>query len=145
MDGTAPAPSPQTSATRARGLDAFFGITTRRSRVTTECIGGATTFVTAAYLTIVIPSILATAGMDRAAATTATIVMFVIGTVGMALYARLPLVVGPGIGGAALVATTLEAYRGRLGSASASGRACRFFCSRCSGCALLSYESCRRR
>src|ERR1044072_6361170 len=96
MDSIAPAPpSPAAAATASSGvLDSFFGITARRSRITTECIGGATTFVTAAYLTIVIPSILATAGMERAAAPTATIVMFVIATIGMALYGRLPLVLG---------------------------------------------------
>ncbi len=114
MNVIAPAPPQPASATRApaRGIDAFFGITERRTTVATECIGGATTFVTAAYLTMVIPGILATAGIDRAAATTATIVMFVLGTLGMALYARLPLVVGPGIGGAAMVATTLALTEG---------------------------------
>jgi AGZA family xanthine/uracil permease-like MFS transporter len=75
-------------------------------------VGGATSFVTAAYLTVVIPNLLATADMNRPAATTAVIVMFVMGTLGMALYANLPLVVGPGIGGSALVATTLAVTAG---------------------------------
>jgi AGZA family xanthine/uracil permease-like MFS transporter len=93
-------------------LDRYFRIAERGSTVAIEIVGGATTFVTAAYLTIVIPGILAGAGIDRAAATTAVTLMFVIGTLGMAFYAKLPIVVGPGIGGSALVATTLALTEG---------------------------------
>ena len=78
----------------------------------TEVAAGATTFLAAAYLVVVIPSTLASGGVDLAAATTATILMFVFGTWGMALYARLPFVVGPGIGGAAIIASTLVATEG---------------------------------
>jgi AGZA family xanthine/uracil permease-like MFS transporter len=95
-----------------RFVDRYFRITERRTTVTTEVIGGATTFVTAAYLMVVIPGLLATAGIDRGAATTAVILMFVLGTLGMAFYAKLPIVVGPGIGGSALVATTLVLTEG---------------------------------
>lgn len=95
-----------------RRLDRLFGLTERRTTVRTEVIAGATTFVAAAYLTVVIPNTLASGGVDLPAATTATILMFVIGTLAMAFYARLPFVVGPGIGGAALVATTLALTEG---------------------------------
>jgi AGZA family xanthine/uracil permease-like MFS transporter len=78
----------------------------------TEFIAGATTFMTAAYLIILIPTILASGGMDRGAVTTATTIMFVIATLGMALYAKLPFVAGPGIGSAAMVATTLALGEG---------------------------------
>jgi AGZA family xanthine/uracil permease-like MFS transporter len=90
----------------------LFDLSGRKTTVRTEMIAGATTFVTAAYLAVVIPSILATGGIDRAAVTTTTIAMFGFGTLAMALYARLPLVVGPGIGGSALVATTLVLTEG---------------------------------
>ncbi len=77
-----------------------------------EVFAGTTTFMAAAYLAIVIPGILTSGGMDLAAVTTSTIVMFFAGTLGMALYANLPFVVGPGIGGAAIVATTLAVTEG---------------------------------
>jgi AGZA family xanthine/uracil permease-like MFS transporter len=91
----------------ATSLDRFFSITERRSSVGREVVAGATTFVAAAYLTVVIPGILASGGIDRAAVTTSCIALFIVGTLGMAFYAKLPLVVGPGVGGAALIATTL--------------------------------------
>src|SRR3954468_16371625 len=75
-------------------LDQYFSLTDRRTTIPTEIVAGATTFVAAAYLTVVIPNILASGHMDRAAVTTSTIMMFVAGTLGMALYARLPFVVG---------------------------------------------------
>src|ERR1700681_4707806 len=87
-------------------LDRWFKLKTRGTTVRTEAFAGTTTFMAAAYLVVVIPGILASGGMDLAAVTTATIVMFFVGTLGMALYANLPFVVGPGIGGAAIVATT---------------------------------------
>jgi adenine/guanine/hypoxanthine permease len=93
-------------------LDRVFGLTERKTSIRTEVIAGATTFVTAAYLAVVIPSTLASAGVDRAAATTGTIIVFVLSTLAMAFYARLPFVVGPGLGGAAMVATTLALTEG---------------------------------
>ncbi len=88
-------------------LQRWFGLKVRGTSVRIEAFAGATTFMAAAYLVVVIPGILAGGGMDLAAVTTATIVMFFFGTLGMALYANLPFVVGPGLGGAAIVATTL--------------------------------------
>jgi AGZA family xanthine/uracil permease-like MFS transporter len=93
-------------------LERWFKLKTRGTTVRTEAFAGTTTFMAAAYLVVVIPGILASGGMDLAAVTTATIVMFFVGTLGMALYANLPFVVGPGIGGAAIVATTLAVTEG---------------------------------
>jgi AGZA family xanthine/uracil permease-like MFS transporter len=93
-------------------LDRVFDLTRRGTNPRTEVIAGLTTFMTAAYLVIVIPNILASGGMDIAAVTTATIIMFAIGTLAMAFYARLPFVVGPGIGGSVIVATTLALTEG---------------------------------
>ncbi|PWU03196.1 MAG: permease [Terriglobia bacterium] len=90
-------------------LDSLFDLKQRRTTLRTELTAGATTFVAAAYLVVVIPNTLAGGGVDLAAATTATILMFALGTLGMACYARLPFVVGPGIGGAAIIASTLAA------------------------------------
>jgi AGZA family xanthine/uracil permease-like MFS transporter len=93
-------------------LERLFGLKTRGTTVRIEAFAGATTFMAAAYLAVVIPGILASGGMDLATVTTATIVMFFAGTLGMALYANLPFVVGPGLGGAAIVATTLAVTEG---------------------------------
>ena len=93
-------------------LERWFGLKVRGTSVRIEAFAGATTFMAAAYLVVVIPGILAGGGMDLAAVTTATIVMFFVGTLGMALYANLPFVVGPGLGGAAIVATTLAVTEG---------------------------------
>lgn len=95
-----------------KGLRKFFGIEQRGSTVRRELLAGATTFVTAAYLAVVIPNILSSGGVNSGAATTATILIFVASTLFMACYARLPFVVGPGLGGAALVATTLATAEG---------------------------------
>ena len=73
----------------------------------TETIAGVTSFLAAAYLLVVIPSLLATGGMERGAATTATIIVFVLFTTLMGLYANLPFLVGPGIGGSVIIGVTL--------------------------------------
>src|SRR5471032_854911 len=88
-------------------LDRLFRLSERRTSPRTEIIAGATTFLAAAYLLVVIPSILASGGMDRGAVTTTTIMVFVAATLFMAFYANLPFIVGPGIGGSVIVATTL--------------------------------------
>ena len=104
----------KTEAKRGRDnvLERVFGISARGSTVRLEVFAGATTFLTAAYLAVVIPNNLSTGGMDRAAVTTATLAFFGLGTLGMAFYAKLPFVVGPGIGGSVLVATTLALSEG---------------------------------
>ena len=76
-----------------------------------------------------IPSLLATGGMERGAATTATIIVFVLFTTLM--YANLPFLVGPGIGGSVIIGVTLattEHVGWQTGQASPAYRAC---CSSC--------------
>ena len=93
-------------------IERLFRLTERGATPRVEFLAGLTSFVTAAYLVVVIPNTLATAHMDIAAVTTTTIAIFVCSTLAMALYARLPFVVGPGLGGAALVASTLALTEG---------------------------------
>src|SRR6266852_4747359 len=93
-------------------LDRRFRLSERGTTPRTEIIAGATTFLAAAYLLVVIPSILASGGLDRAAVTTTTIMVFVAATLFMAFYANLPFIVGPGIGGSVIVATTLVLSEG---------------------------------
>jgi AGZA family xanthine/uracil permease-like MFS transporter len=84
---------------------------------------GITGFLAAAYLLVVIPGLLAVGGMDKGAATTGTILVFVAGTLLMAFYANLPFIVGPGIGGSVLVGVTLAGSEG-IGWQTGLGIAC---------------------
>ncbi|MEB2610971.1 NCS2 family permease [Burkholderia cenocepacia] len=93
--------------TPANWLERRFALAARGTSVRTETIAGVTSFLAAAYLLVVIPSLLATGGMERGAATTATIVVFVLFTTLMGLYANLPFLVGPGIGGSVIIGVTL--------------------------------------
>ena len=70
---TMPARAPAT-------LERRFALAARGTSVRTETIAGVTSFLAAAYLLVVIPSLLATGGMERGAATTATIIVFVLFT-----------------------------------------------------------------
>ncbi|WP_431824249.1 NCS2 family permease [Burkholderia sp. F1] len=88
-------------------LERRFALAARGGSVRTEAIAGVTSFLAAAYLLVVIPSLLATGGMERGAATTATIVVFVLFTLLMGFYANLPFLVGPGIGGSVIIGVTL--------------------------------------
>lgn len=88
-------------------LDRRFAISARGSTVGREVAAGLTTFLAAAYLIAVIPSLLASGGMERGAATTAVLLLLAAGSIAMGLYGNLPFIVGPGIGGSALLGATL--------------------------------------
>jgi AGZA family xanthine/uracil permease-like MFS transporter len=90
-------------------LDRRFALSARNTSVRIETLAGITSFLAAAYLLVVIPSLLATGGMDRGAATTSTIIVFVLSTSFMGLYTNLPFIVGPGIGGSVILGVTLAA------------------------------------
>lgn len=90
-------------------LDRRFALSARNTSVRVETLAGITSFLAAAYLLVVIPSLLATGGMDRGAATTSTIIVFVLSTIFMGLYTNLPFIVGPGIGGSVILGVTLAA------------------------------------
>src|SRR3954453_15567902 len=65
-----------------------------------DAIGGVTTFFTMAYIVVVNPAILSTAGtgMPFTGALTATVLVACSMTLLMGLYARLPFAVAPGMG-----------------------------------------------
>lgn len=102
-----------------------FELKSRQANVKREVLSGITGFLAASYLLIVIPGLLAQGGIDRGAATTGVIVVFVLGTLFMALYGNLPFMVGPGIGGSVLVGVTMisdgVSWQVGLGIASLSG------------------------
>ena len=79
-------------------LDRFFEITSRGSDIRTEVKGGVLIFLSMAYIIVVNSSMMADAGMDLSACYTATIVMAIIGTLLMALYARYPVAQAPLMG-----------------------------------------------
>jgi AGZA family xanthine/uracil permease-like MFS transporter len=78
-----------------------------RATVKQEVVAGLTSFLSAAYLVVVIPTLLSTGGMDRVAATTATLALMSIFSLAMGWYANFPFVVGPGLGGSVILGVTL--------------------------------------
>jgi adenine/guanine/hypoxanthine permease len=89
-----------------------FDIARRGSTVQREILAGLTTYVTMAYITIVNPAILTAAGMPREASTTVTIVVAVVGTLLMGLFANRPFAVAPLMGENAFVAYTMVTVMG---------------------------------
>lgn len=88
-------------------LDKFFKITENKSTLKTEIIAGITTFMTMVYILAVNPGILSETGMDKDAVFTATALSAVIATLVMALVARLPFALAPGMGLNAFFAFTV--------------------------------------
>ena len=72
-----------------------------------EVIGGITTFMTMAYILAVNPSILSSTGMDAGAVFTTSCISAIVGTLVMALYAKLPFALAPGMGLNAFFAYTV--------------------------------------
>lgn len=72
-----------------------------------EVLAGITTFLTMAYILAVNPSILGDAGMDKGAVFTATVLSSIVATVVMAVYAKLPFALAPGMGLNAFFAYTV--------------------------------------
>lgn len=79
-------------------FERVFRLKEKGTTVRTECIAGLTTFITMAYVLVVIPQMLSSTGMDKAALFTATAVASIIATFIMAFYANLPYALAPGLG-----------------------------------------------
>ncbi len=77
-----------------------------------EAMGGATTFITMAYIVIVNPKILEAAGIPFGPSMAATIVSAFFGTLLMGVYARRPFAVAPYMGQNAFVAFTVVKVMG---------------------------------
>lgn len=88
-------------------LEKFFQLSENKTTLRTEVIAGITTFMTMAYILGVNPAILSDAGMDKGAVFTATAISALIGTLAMALIARLPFALAPGMGLNAFFAYTV--------------------------------------
>ncbi len=88
-------------------LEKLFGFNPQKHNIRTELLAGVTTFMTMAYILAINPAILGDAGMDKGAVFTATALSAVIATLVMALVARLPFALAPGMGLNAFFAYTV--------------------------------------
>jgi AGZA family xanthine/uracil permease-like MFS transporter len=79
-------------------LERWFHLSALGTTVRTEVLAGSTTFLTAAYIIFVQPTVLAAAGMDHGAVLTATCLATAVATLMMAIYANYPIVVAPAMG-----------------------------------------------
>ena len=95
-----------------KNLCTLFGFDSVTMTVRKEVIGGITTFLTMAYILAVNPAILHDAGMDQGAVFTATAISSVVATLVMALYAKLPFALAPGMGLNAFFAYTVVLIMG---------------------------------
>ena len=80
-------------------LENLFGFDSQKHSVRTEIVAGITTFLTMAYILAVNPSIFsALSEMPSGSVFTATALASIIGTLVMALYAKKPFALAPGMG-----------------------------------------------
>lgn len=106
-------------------VENFFKIGERGSSLRAEMVGGVTTFVTMAYIIVVNPAILSSAGFPPGAAAVATVLTAIFGTLLMGLYANRPIAVAPYMGENAFLAFGLAMLgvtgQQRLGSVFLAG------------------------
>lgn len=88
-------------------LTKLFGFDPKNTTVRTEIIAGLTTFLTMAYILAVNPAILGDVGMDKGALFTTTALISAIATLLMAVVAKLPFALAPGMGLNAFFAYTI--------------------------------------
>lgn len=88
-------------------LKKLFGFDPNVHSLKTEILAGVTTFLTMAYILAVNPNILSATGMDKGALFTTTVIASAFATIVMAIYAKLPFALGPGMGLNAFFAYTV--------------------------------------
>lgn len=88
-------------------MESFFKLKEHNTDVKTEVVAGITIFMTMAYILAVNPLILADAGMDPGGVFTATALSAALATLIMALYAKHPFGLAPGMGLNAFFAYTI--------------------------------------
>ena len=79
-------------------LKKLFGFDASQHNLKTEVFAGITTFLTMAYILAVNPSIMGVTGMDKGALFTSTALVSAMACVFMAIYAKLPIALAPGMG-----------------------------------------------
>lgn len=88
-------------------MENFFRLKEHNTSVKTEVLAGITTFMTMAYILAVNPGMLSATGMDAGGVFTATVVSSMLATLIMALYAKYPFALAPGMGLNAFFAFTV--------------------------------------
>jgi len=103
----------------------LFKLRENGTTVRTELLGGATTFITMAYIIVVNPAILGFAGIPQGPSTVATILAAAFGSLLMGFYANRPIAVAPYMGENAFIAFGLAVmgigWQQRLGTVFISG------------------------
>jgi adenine/guanine/hypoxanthine permease len=79
-------------------LDRYFSLTARGTTARTEVLAGVTTFLTMAYIVLVNPAILGSAGMPVASVAAATCFAAAFASILMGSVANVPLALAPGMG-----------------------------------------------
>ncbi len=106
-------------------LERLFKVRERGSTIRVELLGGATTFITMAYIIVVNPAILAFAGIPVGPSTVATILTAVVGSLLMGFIANRPIAVAPYMGENAFIAFGLATlgigWQLRLGAVFVAG------------------------
>jgi AGZA family xanthine/uracil permease-like MFS transporter len=90
-------------------MERLFGIRAAGSTIEAEVVGGATTFMTMAYILFVNGLILSGAGLPPSQVLSVTALVAGVTTIAMGVYARYPFALAPGMGINAAVAGTLVA------------------------------------
>ncbi len=93
-------------------IEKFYHLSRFGTDIKTEILAGITTFLTMAYVLVVLPGVLADAGMPPAGLYTSVCLIAVIGTFGHAFFSKLPLATSPGLGLTIFFSTTVV---GRMG------------------------------
>ncbi len=106
-------------------MERIFHLKSHNARVSTEILGGLTTFITMAYIIVVNPAILTAAGIPVGPSTIATILTAGFGTILMGLLANRPIGVAPYMGENAFIAFGLATlgigWQLRIGAVFVSG------------------------
>ena len=88
-------------------ISKYFNLDELNTDIKQEIIGGATTFITMAYIIIVNPKILEAAGIPFGPSMVATIITAFFGTLTMGIYAKRPFAIAPYMGENAFIAYTV--------------------------------------
>ncbi|GAE37633.1 xanthine/uracil/thiamine/ascorbate permease family protein [Halalkalibacter akibai JCM 9157] len=106
-------------------MENFFQLKKHGTNVKTEVMAGFTTFLTMVYIVIVNPAILSSAGVPFDQVFMATIIATIVGTLYMAIFAKYPIAIAPGMGMnayfASVVATHGVSYQVVLGAVFLAG------------------------
>ncbi|MCL2016662.1 MAG: NCS2 family permease [Defluviitaleaceae bacterium] len=79
-------------------LENYFKLKENKTTISIEVMAGLTTFFTMVYILAVNPQILSAAGMEPGGLFTATAIICIVGTLIMALVAKYPFAIAPGMG-----------------------------------------------